>query len=215
MRVVTVSGTASEVGKTSLVCELLARLPGWGAIKVTRGHYRSCGRDPETCCVSHLLADEPRVFREPEDLEVPGKDTARYVEAGAAAVRWVVCRRGQEAEGVARAMVELADRPGVIVEGNTVVPACRPDLALLVAPPDPPEVKSSAVRILDVVDAVYVPEDAAAREVAGDPAPLVDGEPGSRSWPVWGPADLDAIAARARGDGARIDGTARSGAGRG
>ena len=62
MIVVTVSGTSSEVGKTGLMCALLGRLSGWAAVKVTRGHYRSCGRDPETCCVSHLLGDRPRVF---------------------------------------------------------------------------------------------------------------------------------------------------------
>ena len=90
MTVVTVSGTASEVGKTGLVCELLGRLPGWGAVKVTRGHYRSCGRDPDTCCVSHLLGDRPRVFADPELTAVDGKDTGRYWRAGAAGVRWVV-----------------------------------------------------------------------------------------------------------------------------
>lgn len=201
MIVVTVSGTASEVGKTTLVCELLRRLPGWGAVKVTRGHYRSCGRDPETCCVSHLLAEEPRVFRDPGDIEVDGKDTARYVEAGAAEVRWVVCRRGQEDDGVRRALAEVARLPGVVVEGNTVVPACRPHLALMVAPPDSPEVKASAVRILDMIDAIYVPDDARARASAADPAPLVGAEPGSRAWPVWGPGQLDRIASTARAGG--------------
>jgi hypothetical protein len=41
------------------VCELLRALPGWEAIKQTRGHYRSCGKDPHACCVGHLLGDEP------------------------------------------------------------------------------------------------------------------------------------------------------------
>jgi len=27
------------------------------AIKTTRGHYRSCGKDPLPCCISHLLQD--------------------------------------------------------------------------------------------------------------------------------------------------------------
>ncbi|MDX1661886.1 MAG: hypothetical protein R3326_08855 [Gemmatimonadota bacterium] len=201
MIVVTVSGTASEVGKTTLVCQLLERLPGWGAVKVTRGHYRSCGRDPETCCVSHLLADEPRVFSEAADVDVEGKDTGRYVAAGAAAVRWVVCRRGQEREGIARALADLDGLPGVIVEGNAVVAACDPALSIMVAPPDAPEVKSSAVRILDRVDAIYVPDTAAARAAADDPAPLVGAPAGSRRWPVWGRADLDRVVAAAEAGG--------------
>ncbi|HWP52632.1 MAG TPA: hypothetical protein VN476_00790, partial [Pyrinomonadaceae bacterium] len=53
--IVAVSGLSSNTGKTTLVCELLRRLPGWEAIKLTRGHYRSCGKDPDGCCVSELL----------------------------------------------------------------------------------------------------------------------------------------------------------------
>jgi len=52
--IVAVSGLSSNTGKTTLVCELLKRLPGWEAIKLTRGHYRSCGRDP-TAAVSAIF----------------------------------------------------------------------------------------------------------------------------------------------------------------
>lgn len=38
---VAIAGVSSEVGKTTLLCELLRELPGWEAIKMTRGHYRS------------------------------------------------------------------------------------------------------------------------------------------------------------------------------
>lgn len=200
MKAVSISGTCSEVGKTTLVCELLARLPAWGAIKVTRGHYRSCGRDPATCCVSHLLGDEPRVFAARDETDVAGKDTGRYWAAGAADVRWVVGARGQEAEGVRRALASMADLPGVLVEGNRVIAAFDPVLAILVAHPRQREVKATARRILDRVDAVYVPDRAAARAAAADPAPLVGAESGSRRWPVWGPDDLARIAAEI-GDG--------------
>jgi uridine kinase len=43
--VIAVSGFSSEVGKTTLICDLLRAFPGWEAIKVTRGHYRSCGEE--------------------------------------------------------------------------------------------------------------------------------------------------------------------------
>ncbi len=198
--VVTVSGTCSEVGKTGLVCDLLSRLPGWGAVKVTRGHYRSCGRDPETCCVSHLLGDAPRVFEDRADTDVAGKDTARYRQAGAAFVRWVVLKRGQEAAGARAALRGLERLPGVLIEGNRVAPLCRPDLAILVASADQREVKSSARRVLDRIDALYVPAGAVAADaVAG----LV-----GRALPGvlrWGPAELDCVAAdlRARAAGTR------------
>ncbi|HUP00257.1 MAG TPA: hypothetical protein VM737_01885 [Gemmatimonadota bacterium] len=207
MQVLTISGTCSEVGKTTLLCDLLARLPGWAAVKVTRGHYRSCGRDPETCCVSHLLGEEPRVFAERAETDVPGKDTGRYWAAGAAAVRWVVGARGQETLGLRRALADLAPFAGVLVEGNRIVETCRPALAILVVHPNQKEIKSSARRILSRVDALYVPDlDPAAdaeldlrRAVVDDPAVLTGAAPGSRRWPVWGPSDLDRIAAPFRG----------------
>ena len=74
-KIVAVSGLSSNTGKTTLACELIKRLPGtpasgmqhasgvrteWEAIKITRGHYRSCGKDPNGCCVSDLLRDEPQ-----------------------------------------------------------------------------------------------------------------------------------------------------------
>ena len=197
MRIVTVSGTCSEVGKTTLVCQLLARLPGWAAIKVTRGHYRSCGRDPDTCCVSGLLGDEPRVFSDRADTDVAAKDTGRYWAAGAAAVRWLVVARGQEAEGIARALAELGGYPGVVVEGNRVVESLDPDLAVMVALPEQKEIKVSARRIVGRMDGLYVPEWTGA--AGRDPAALVGS---STLWerPVWGPGDLDRIAAGLRGD---------------
>lgn len=200
VKLVTVSGTCSEVGKTSLVCALIERLPGWAAVKVTRGHYRSCGRDPDTCCVSPLLGDEPRVFAERTETDVDGKDTGRYWAAGAADVRWVVCARGQEGEGLRRALDQLDGHAGAIVEGNLVVRSVRPDLALLVAHPGQKEVKSSAVKIFDRLDALYVPAHAPARIAASDPSRLVGAPPGSRDWPVWGPDELDRIADRVRDD---------------
>jgi hypothetical protein len=194
MRIVTVSGTCSEVGKTTLVCELLARLPGWAAIKVTRGHYRSCGRDPDTCCVSGLLGDEPRVFSDRADTDVATKDTGRYWAAGAADVRWLVVARGQEGEGIARALAGLGDHPGVVIEGNRVVESLDPELAVMVALPDQKEIKVSARRIVGRVHGLYVPQWNGAE---GDPGSLV-GAPGAWERPVWGPVDLDRIAAGLR-----------------
>lgn len=197
--VATISGTCSEVGKTTLVCQLLERLPGWAAVKVTRGHYRSCGRDPDTCCVSDLLGDEPRVFSDRQRTDVDGKDTGRYWAAGASDVRWVVGARGQEHDGLARALEELADHPGVLVEGNRIVKSCDPDFAIMVAHPDQTEVKSTARRILDRVDGLYVPDRGAAQVASQDPSSLVGAEDGTRSWPVWGPDDLDSLASKASG----------------
>src|SRR5437762_10325535 len=88
--IVAVSGLSSNTGKTTLVCELIRRLPGWEAIKLTRGHYRSCGKDPQGCCVSDLLRDEPLIRSGREANYEKGKDTGRFWDAGAANVHWVI-----------------------------------------------------------------------------------------------------------------------------
>src|SRR5687767_10818285 len=91
--IVAVSGLSSNTGKTTLVCELLERLSlgthassmlhasavrtGWEAIKLTRGHYRSCGKDPNGCCVSELLRDEPLIRSGRAANYEKGKDTDR------------------------------------------------------------------------------------------------------------------------------------------
>jgi hypothetical protein len=87
----------------------------------------------------------------------------------------------------------------VIVEGNTVVESLDPDLALMVAAPGQKEIKVSARRIVDRIDGLYVPPwNGAGGEGNGDPGALV-GRPGAWERPVWGPGDLDGIAARLGG----------------
>ena len=98
--IVAVSGFSSNVGKTTLVCELLRHLPGWEAIKLTRGHYRSCGREPETCCVSDLLQDKPVVRSGRESNYAAGKDTGRFWDSGAANVHWVIVSDDQVEQGI-------------------------------------------------------------------------------------------------------------------
>ena len=65
-------------------------------------------------------------------------------------------------------------------------------LALLVARPGQKEIKVSARRILERMDALYLPDGP-----AEDPGALV-GRPGAWARAVWGPADLDGIASDLR-----------------
>ncbi len=162
--VIGIGGFASNVGKTGLLCELLRRLPGWEAIKTTRGHYRSCGKDPQRCCVSHLLADEPSVLSGRELNYDAGKDTARYWDAGAANVHWVIATDNQVERGVKQAL-ELVRAPGVLVEGNSFAQFVNPHYFLLVASPEVASVKASARVALSKASAIYVAREAEASQV--------------------------------------------------
>lgn len=153
--IVAVGGFESDTGKTTLVCELLRALKGWEAIKVSRGHYRSCGRDPSACCVSPLLGDEPVVRSGRAETFAPGKDTGRFWESGASNVHWVIVKDGQVEAGV-RAAIGRVKSPGVLIEGNSFLRFIEPDFSVLVARADRLKIKPSARRVLSKASALYV-----------------------------------------------------------
>jgi molybdopterin-guanine dinucleotide biosynthesis protein len=156
--IVAVGGFNSNSGKTTLVCELLRALPGWAALKMTRGHYRSCGRDPHACCVSPLLGDEPVIRSGRAETYAPGKDTGRYWDAGAAEVHWAIVTDGQVERGFRNALGRVS-APGVIVEGNSFLRFVEADYAVLVARPDVLKIKPSARRALPVASALYLSDE--------------------------------------------------------
>src|SRR5215216_1651792 len=156
--VIGIGGFASEVGKTTLMCELLKAFPGWEAIKTTRGHYRSCGKDPHTCCVSHMLSEEPVIRSGREQTFAQGKDTGRYWDAGASNVHWVIVTDGQVGEGIRQAL-ERVNAPGVFVEGNSFLEFVEVDFALMVARSAGGKIKPSARRALRKSSALYLFDD--------------------------------------------------------
>jgi hypothetical protein len=156
--VIAVCGFSSNVGKTTLVCDLLEQLPGWEAIKLTRGHFRSCGKDPHSCCVSDLLSDEPVVRSGRSENYESGKDTGRFWDAGAVNVHWVIASDEQVEPGIKLAL-ERVTAPGVIVEGNSFLRFIEADLALMCARAEGGTVKSSARASLTVCDSIYLSQN--------------------------------------------------------
>lgn len=154
-KIVAVGGFTSNSGKTTLMCELLRALPGWEAIKMTRGHYRSCGKDPHACCVSHLLGDEPLIRSGRAETYEAGKDTGRYWDAGASNVHWAVVTDGQVERGIKGALARV-NAPGVLVEGNSFLDFVAPDFFVMSARSGGAKIKSSARRMLAKVSALYL-----------------------------------------------------------
>jgi len=153
--VIGIGGYTSNVGKTTLLCELLAAFPGWEAVKTTRGHYRSCGKDPHACCVSHLLAAEPVVRSGREATYALGKDTGRYWDAGAANVHWLIATDDQIEAGIKQTL-ELVESEGVFVEGNSFANFVDVDFFVMVRLADETKIKKSARQVLDGADVIYV-----------------------------------------------------------
>lgn len=154
-KIVAVSGLSSNTGKTTLACELIKRLPGWEAIKITRGHYRSCGKDPNGCCVSDLLRDEPLIRSGREANYERGKDTGRFWDAGATNVHWLIVGEDQVERGINEAL-SCVKSEGVIVEGNSFLEYVNTDFAIICARAGENKLKTSARRTFAKADALYL-----------------------------------------------------------
>jgi molybdopterin-guanine dinucleotide biosynthesis protein len=160
---IVIAGVGSNTGKTTLLCDLLRELTrrqSWEAIKLTRGHYRSCGKDPHACCVSHLLSEQPVVRSGREETYAFGKDTGRYWDAGASNVHWVIVTENQVEQGIRQALSRVKSG-GVLIEGTSVLKFIDPDFAVMVARADQmnqTKTKPSARRALaeGLVDAIYL-----------------------------------------------------------
>jgi len=155
---VAICGFSSDAGKTTLLCELLRAFPGWEAIKITRGHYRSCGKDPHTCCVSHLLREEPVIRSGREQTFAPGKDTGRYWDAGASNVHWLIVTDEQVEQGIKLAL-DRVTATGVFIEGTSLLKYMEVDFALMAARPVGGKIKPSARRALAKTSAIYLFDD--------------------------------------------------------
>lgn len=153
--IIGIGGFTSNVGKTTLLCELLKAFPGWEAIKTTRGHYRSCGKDPKACCVSDLLSEEPLVRSGRNETYERGKDTGRYWEAGAANVHWLIATDNQVEAGIKLALTRVK-APGVFVEGNSFTDYVNTDHFVMVREASNDQIKRSARRLLSKATAIYV-----------------------------------------------------------
>jgi hypothetical protein len=154
--VIVVGGHSRNIGKTSVVAGLIARLPEfhWTAFKITQYGHGFCTADGKPCqcetadsCVAVNFEHDP----------ASGTDTSRFLAAGAARSIWVRTRIGMLAEAMPRIEKELAASENAILESNSILEFLRPDLYLTVLDPAVADFKDSARRFLPLADAVLVP----------------------------------------------------------
>lgn len=138
MRLITVSGSHSGVGKTTLAVLLISRLPGYGAVKVSTTEFFTSVTD------------------DPEKISEPGKDTALMKEAGAAHVVWARCTPDELSDCLSYALNLLGDVAGAVIEGNSPARFLKPDAAFFVTGGDVASAKPSALEVLAGADVVVV-----------------------------------------------------------
>ena len=158
MAIVVVGGSGKDVGKTALVCAMIAALREfeWTAVKIAGHDYEGAGAEGNE--------SRSKVWEE----RSPGSetDTARFLAAGARRAL-LVTRFGAEVpvEEIRRAIG--ADR-NVIFESNRIVDAIKPDVCLALVGGGP-EKKASFLRLLRLADAVVSVGTTIAEERPGIP----------------------------------------------
>lgn len=155
MAIVVVGGHSRNVGKTSVVAGLIARLPQyhWTAFKITQYGHGFCTANGEPC---DCQTDDHTLAFSDERSNSSGKDTARFLAAGAERAIWVRTRVGKLAEGMPRIRKEIAAAENTIIESNSILQFLRPDLYLTVLDPGTADFKDSARLFLDRADAVLI-----------------------------------------------------------
>jgi hypothetical protein len=158
-RLIVVGGHTRSIGKTQLVCDLIAALPSanWIAGKITQYGHGVCatnGHDCDCAPTEHIVALDW------ETDPALGTDSARFLEAGATRSFWLRTKQGFLAEGMAPLREALAeaekdlavDGLNVIIESNSLMQFVKPSLYVAVLDPRRDDFKDSARLLLDRAD---------------------------------------------------------------
>ncbi len=190
-RAIVVGGHTRSIGKTQLVCDLIAAFPAanWVAGKITQYGHGVCAQNGENC---DCAPDEHICAISWETRPDAGTDSGRFLAAGARRSFWLRTKQGYLAEGMPllRSALRKADvdlEPGqrnLILESNTLLQFWKPSLYLVVLDPAKADFKESARLQIDrasafvLREALPVTADAASRAAwAGMPLQVLRGKP--------------------------------------
>jgi len=131
MKIITVSGAHSGIGKTTLIEYLLDRLKNWSCLKVTVIKNGPCPRKI-SCGVCEQQRIPFSIISGSRIINQKGKDTQRMKAAGAKKVLWLKARPLGLKEGLKKALERFKDSDGVVVEGTSVLKYLKPDLGIFI-----------------------------------------------------------------------------------
>ena len=167
--VIVVGGHTRSIGKTQLVCDVIAAFPqaNWIAGKITQYGHGVCAQNGDNC---DCAPDEHVCAISWETRADTGTDSSRFLAAGARRSFWLRTKQGFLAEGLPllRAALEetlaasdAAPAP-LILESNTLLQFLKPSLYFAVVDPAKDDFKESARVVLDRADALVLrsPADA-------------------------------------------------------
>lgn len=155
MRIISVTGTASGVGKTTVARLLLQHLEDFSALKITTKHEGSCPRHSE-CDVCETMKHPYTITIDPLQINRSGKDTALFKKAGARKVVWLQTHSEYLKAGIEEALAYFGKNDSVIVEGNSFLHAYDADISILVATPRETKIKRSTRQIVSKIDLAVI-----------------------------------------------------------
>jgi len=131
MRIITISGAHSGIGKTTLAEHLLSRLKNWGALKVTVIKDGPCPRKiPCGVCKSQKMPFS--IISSNRIINQKGKDTQRMKDAGAKYVLWLKAKPSGLKDGLKVALKRFNGSKGIVIEGTSVLKYLKPDLGIFI-----------------------------------------------------------------------------------
>ena len=162
-RVIVVGGHTRSIGKTQLVCDVISAFPqaNWIAGKITQYGHGVCAQNGENC---DCAPDEHICAIDWETRADTGKDSSRFLAAGARRSFWLRTKQGFLAEGLPLLRTALLqareagapEPPPVIVESNSLLQFLKPSLYFAVVDPTKEDFKDSARAALDRADALVL-----------------------------------------------------------
>jgi hypothetical protein len=115
LKIISVTGAHSGVGKTTLCSVLFENLKGFGGIKFTK-----------TSLFTSVI-DDARILNE------EGKDTAVFLKSGAEKVVWIQSPGSDELENALNiALSKMSGLKGVVIEGNSPLFRLNPCLVIFI-----------------------------------------------------------------------------------
>lgn len=159
--VIVVGGHTRSIGKTQLVCDLIAALPEARFIagKITQYGHGVCAQNGEHC---GCAPDEHSSAFDWESDSTSGTDSARFLASGALRSFWLRTKQGYLAEGMPllrdalrHSKEEKKNGPllNLIIESNSLLQFLKPSVYLAVLDPAKEDFKATAQSVLDRADA--------------------------------------------------------------
>jgi len=155
MRIISITGTASGVGKTTVARFLLRHLEDFSALKITTKHEGSCPRHSD-CDVCDTMKHPYTITTDPLHINQAGKDTALFKNAGAQKVVWLQTHSEHLRKGIEEALTHFNKNDSILIEGNSFLHAHDADVGILVATPRESKIKRSTRQIISKIDLAVI-----------------------------------------------------------